>query len=150
MSYRPTSAQAFIENLASGFISDVQILVYRAIEANPHLTAREISKLPILSGYQIDSVRNRFAELEHAKVIKSGAARKDQATNKNAVTWTISNYVAVKGDFVVDKPRIFYGVKVLGKRGYFYENKKQAELALAEAKTTKPDVEFIKLREVRK
>ena len=150
MPYRPTSAQAFIENLASGFISDVQELVYRAVEANPHLTAREISRLPALSDYQIDSVRNRFAELEHAKVIKSGAARRDQGTNKNAVTWTISNYVAEKGDFVVDKPRIFYGVKVAGKRGHFYEIKKRAEAALAVAKTTSPDVEFLKLREVRK
>lgn len=150
MPYRATSAQAYAENIASGLIDELHGFVYEAVANNPHLTAREISKLPMFADYQIDSVRPRFAELEHAKVIKAGPERKDQGTNKTAVTWTITNYVAVEGDFEVDKPRVFYGVKANGRKGVFYENKKKAQAVLGRARLTDPMIEFIKLREVRK
>ena len=100
-----TSAQAYHKNLASGLIRGIRLLVYVAVNAHPGCTANEIHKLPEFCGYQLDSVRNRFAELEHAGVLQSGNPRVCRITGNQAVTWSTTAHVAVKSDFVKKKSR---------------------------------------------
>jgi len=100
-----TSAQAYARNLASGLINGIRLLVYDAVNLNPDWTANEIHKLPELESYQLDSVRNRFAELEHAGVLASGNPRTCRITGNQAVTWALTTHVAVKSDFVKKKSR---------------------------------------------
>jgi len=147
MPYHPNSAQAYAENMASGFIDDVQLIVYTEVYAHPNQTGREIWELPSLSGagYQIDSVRNRFPELERAGILTRSGRRKDRYTNKTADTWVTNLYAAVAADFVAPpKKREFYGLKRVGRAGLFFEDKARAK---AHSKRY-PGAEFIRLREI--
>ena len=100
-----TSAIAYAANLASGLIKGIRLKVYKAVYANPQWTANEIHKLPSLAIYQLDSVRNRFAELEHAQVISGCGERDCRITGNLAITWVVTDYVATKDDFVKNKSR---------------------------------------------
>lgn len=127
MIVRDTSAQAYAENLASGLIEDLRLLVYTAVHDFPDLTANEISRLPQFSAYQIDSVRPRFAELRRVGIIAEGLERKDQHTGKLSITWRITSNVAQKIDFEPPKARTFWAVKRDACIGRMFTDRKQAE-----------------------
>jgi hypothetical protein len=83
---RKTSAEAFAK--IQGILGGIQLEVYNIIYEFGPITAREIaSKMPL---YQIDSIRNRPAELEEMGLIEVVGERICNITGFNAQTWDVT------------------------------------------------------------
>lgn len=89
---RKTSAEAFAK--IQGVLGGIQWEVYQHLYESGPLTAREVaSKMPL---YQLDSVRNRFAELEAMGVIEAVGERVCNVTGFNATTWDVTDATELK------------------------------------------------------
>lgn len=100
-----TSAIAYARNLANGKISGIQLALYKAISANPDQTAKELWEMtPALKRHQLDSIRNRPAELRKLGIIEPSGSRKDRHTGETAATWHITAVEAEDGDFAIKEP----------------------------------------------
>lgn len=90
---RQTSAEAFEQVKASGYISKVQKEVYDCLYQNGPLTAQEVWKL--LRGdagdNRINGITPRFSELERLGVVNPVGERNCTVTNRNCVVWDVTD-----------------------------------------------------------
>lgn len=100
---RKTSAEAFAK--IQGVLGGIQLEVYNIIYEHGPITAREIaSKMPL---YQIDSIRNRPAELEEMGLIEVVGERVCNITGFNAQTWDVTGLADPKPVAPKAKPSKF-------------------------------------------
>jgi len=138
---RNTSAEAYAKIEDSGLLTGLRWSVYAHLFHHGPLTAHEVASA--LAGYQIDSIRPRFAELETLRVIEVVGERECSITEMKALVWDVTAYVPSKTGVLVQARKFWIVVRANGAKLVF----ETAEEAAAENCATK---EVIAVKEVGK